>query len=78
MGALADVAQLILRVGVTYVLLCLVRMMRRLHAINRFWVERWWSNYQAEAAGDHQAPSAFSVPLPATPVTQERGEGRSG
>ena len=60
MGALADVAQLILLVAVTYVLLCLVRMMRRLHAINRFWVERWWSNYQAEAAGDHQAPQCPS------------------
>jgi hypothetical protein len=36
MGALADVAQLILLVAVTYVLLCLVRMMRRLHAINPF------------------------------------------
>jgi hypothetical protein len=74
-GALLDALQLILMVAVTYVLLCLVRMMRQLHALGQFWFQRWWDDtFEEEAPGDPRSPMGSQIPLPSTPVAREWAE----
>jgi hypothetical protein len=78
-GALVDIAQLFVLLAVTYVLWCLVRMMRQVSAIGRFWLRQWWAvSYGEEAAGDRKVPNAPPVPLPSTPATREWAERISG
>jgi hypothetical protein len=79
-GLLLDAAQMILMLAVTYILWCLVRMLREVQSVSRFYVRNWWSTYEMreEAAGDHQVPDAsLNGPLLSTPVTREWGDGFS-
>ena len=59
-GLFVDVAQVLLMLAVTYILWCLVRMLREVQSVSRFYVRNWWSTYEMreEAAGDHQVPNA--------------------
>jgi hypothetical protein len=91
LGIFVDIAQLILMVAVTYVLWCLVRMMRHVQSVASFWVQRWnelpplgalggltaidTRKVIEEAAGDHQVPNASNGHDQSTGVVPACGEG---
>jgi hypothetical protein len=91
LGIFVDIAQLILMVAVTYVLSCLVRMMRQVQAVASFWVKRWnelpplgalggltaidTRKVIEEAARDHQVPNASNGHDQSTGVVPGCGEG---
>jgi hypothetical protein len=64
-GALVDVAQLILLLAVAYILFCIVRMLRQVQAIGRFWLQRWWgATYGEEAVWDRPVSDDLVSPPP--------------
>jgi hypothetical protein len=58
-GTVLDVVQLTLLVTLAYLLWGLVRMVRQLHAIGRFWLKLWWDTFE-EAEGDRSGPQCLS------------------
>jgi hypothetical protein len=66
-GTVLDVVQLTLLVALAYLLWCLVRMVRQLQAIGRFYVRNWWATFEVtidEAAGDRSGPQCASMVSP--------------